>query len=401
MSQDFHQLPERAITLNVFAEGSSEDIAQALAPKGSYTIRRHETLDSLLDAIETDNHAVVVFEATASSDVVQTLAAIANRSADTPGVILGENLPISAVRALLLLRRWDILELPTSIDALSEAIQRVSAMPAMSEPDTQVAKQGKCWAFVSPIGGGGATLVSVETAYQLSQSGDGSRTCLIDLNFFDGSCANYLNCDPNLSLPALETSPDRIDATLLKALTTTHRCGLDLIAAPRTTDMNAFPSRETTLRMVEVACEVYDHVIIDMPRWPMTWTKDIVLGADETLLISELSVPALKAARDWILDFDSDAVPGMSRVKTVLNRKQKSLFGSNVTIEQAEKAIQQRVFSAVHSDWASALAAVNLGQPVSMAKPNSTISKDVASLVQLLNDPKQTADQTRADKRVA
>jgi pilus assembly protein CpaE len=165
--------------------------------------------------------------------------------------------------------------------------------------------------------------------------------------------------------------------------------------------MNAFPSRETTLRMVEVACEVYDHVIIDMPRWPMTWTKDIVLGADETLLISELSVPALKAARDWILDFDSDAVPGMSRVKTVLNRKQKSLFGSNVTIEQAEKAIQQRVFSAVHSDWASALAAVNLGQPVSMAKPNSTISKDVASLVQLLNDPKQTADQTRADKRVA
>lgn len=388
-------------TLNVFAEGSSEDIAQALAPKGDYQIVRHDTLDSLLDSIEADENAVVVFEATASTDVVQTLAAIAERSADTPGVILGENLPISAVRALLLLRRWDILELPTSIDALSDAIQRVSAMPAMAAPEPVEAKQGKCWAFVSPIGGGGATLVSVETAYQLAQSDSAETTCLIDMNFFDGGCANYLNCEPNLSLSALATSPDRIDAVLLKALTTSHRSGVDLIAAPRTPDLSTFPSREAALRMVEVACDVYDHVILDLPRWPMPWTKDIVLGADETLLISELTVPALKAARDWILDFDSDAVPGMSRVKTVLNRKQKSLFGSNVTIEQAEKAIQQRVFSAIHSDWASALAAVNLGQPVSMAKPNSTISKDVATLLQLLAEPQQARASKRQDKRVA
>lgn len=387
--------------LNVFTETPGTELVQSLSQNPSYRVEVHATLESLIAAISKDQNAVVIFEAGTSSDIVRALSLIGDKSTDTPGIIIGDNLPISAVRSLLLLHRWDILELPVSLDALDQAISRVSVIPANNTDTAASNKQGKCWAFTSPVGGGGSTLLAVETAYQLSQSASKPRTCIIDMNFFDGSSAQYLNCEPNLTLSALATDPQRIDAVLLNALTTRHDSGVELLAAPRTADPAEFPTRTAVLRVLDVACEVYDHVIVDIPRWPMPWTKDVVEGADETLLISELTVPALNAARDWILDFDNDALPGMTRIKTILNRKQKSMFGGGVTSEQAEKAIQQRVFGSVRSDWASAVAAVNLGEPVSVAKPNSVIAKDVAVLIDGLIKPARASKPKSKNRRAA
>ncbi len=390
--------PQRQLVLNILAESAGSDLAQALSQNANFKPVAHPSLEKLIEAIKADPSGVVVFEASGAVDAVKVLALIRETSTKVPGIVLGNNLPINAVRSLLALNRWDILELPTSFDVLRETILRVGAQPETDAPAVVPAKQGKCWAFTSPVGGGGATFLAVETAYQLSQAEDKPRVCLIDMNFFDGSCAQYLNCEPNLTLSALATSPDRIDTVLLKALTTTHKAGLDLLAAPRTADPDAFPSRHAVLRCLEVACENYDYVIVDMPRWPMPWTKDIVEGADETLLISELTVPALNAARDWIIDFDADVLPGTTRIKPVLNRRQKSLFSSSVSIEQAGKAIQQKVFGSVHSDWPAAMAAVNLGQPASVAKPNSIITKDVAAMIDTLR-PSTGRAQVPSNKR--
>ena len=387
--------------LNVYTETPETELVQALSQNPIYRVQAHATLESLIAAISVDKSAVVIFEAGTSTDIVRALSLIGDESTDTPGIIIGDNLPISAVRSLLLLHRWDIMEFPVSLDALDQAISRVSAIPANASNPATSNKQGKCWVYTSPVGGGGATLLAVETAFQLSQSADKPRICIIDMNFFDGSCAQYLNCEPNLTLTALTTDPQRIDAVLLNALTTRHETGVELLAAPRTADPAEFPSQTAILRVLDVACEIYDHVIVDMPRWPMPWTRDIIEGADETFLISELTVPALNAARDWILDFDSDALTGMTRIKTVLNRKQKTMFGGGVTVEQAEKAIKQRVFGAVHSDWASAIAAVNLGEPVSLAKPNSIIVKDVTALISGLIKPATIVNGKSKKKRAA
>ena len=402
MATEHASPPVEQLTLNILAEAAGNDLAQALAQKPNFRPVAHPTLESLVKAITAQPNSVVIFEASGSVDVVKALSMIRETSTQVPGVMLGNDLPVSAVKSLLALNRWDILELPTSFDSLCETIGRVATKPGSITEKAAPAKQGKCWAFTSPVGGGGATFLAVETAFQLSQSEEKPRTCLIDMNFFDGSCAQYLNCESNLTLSALDTTPDRIDAVLLNALTTRHKSGVELIAAPRTSDPDAFPSRAAVLRCLEIACEVYDYVIVDMPRWPMPWTMDIVSGADETLLISELTVPALNAARDWIIDFDNEVLPGTTCIKPVLNRRQKSLFGSSVSIEQAEKAIQQPVFGSVHSDWPAAMAAVNLGQPVSLAKPNSVIVKDVAAMIASLQQPNASAlGSISSKKRVA
>ena len=81
---------------------------------------------------------------------------------------------------------------------------------------------------------------------------------------------------------------------------------------PRPRDPDAFDtvSREAVLRVLEVACESYDWVVLDMPRHRRAWTLEVLPGCDEVLVISELTVPALIAARSLSDEIEAGAGPG-------------------------------------------------------------------------------------------
>ena len=105
--------------------------------------------------------------------------------------------------------------------------------------------------------------------------------------------------------------------------------------------------------------------------------------------MTELSVPALNASRQWVEQFASD--PGFPSIRAVLNRRQKGMFGAKVTEEQARAALEMEVFTSIRSDWPTALSAVNLGQPVSDMKPGSPIPKDIGDLISKLRHDKDSA----------
>ena len=171
-------------------------------------------------------------------------------------------------------------------------------------------------------------------------------------------------------------------------MTTHHPFGFDLLAMPRWSEMETPPSRDVILQCLNVACETYDFVIVDSPRWPTEWSSDMFLGSDEVILVTELSVPALNASRQWVEQFASD--PEFPSIRAVLNRRQKGMFGAKVTEEQARAALEMEVFASIRSDWPTALSAVNLGQPVSDMKPGSPIPKDIGDLISKLRHDKDS-----------
>ena len=111
-----------------------------------------------------------------------------------------------------------------------------------------------------------------------------AAVCLVDLNLADGAAAAYLGAAPTTRLADFGNAADRIDAAMLQAFVTPVSKGLDLMAGVR--DPNAFDTvgREAVLRMLEVACEVYDWVILDVPRHRRSWTLEALAGCDEVLV---------------------------------------------------------------------------------------------------------------------
>jgi pilus assembly protein CpaE len=170
---------------------------------------------------------------------------------------------------------------------------------------------------------------------------------------------------------------------MLQAFVTPVTGQLDLLAANR--DPTAFDTvpREAILRMLEIACDSYDWVILDVPRHRRSWTLPALGGCDEVMVVSELTVPALLAARSLSDEIQRDVGTAL-RPKIVLNRLAARMFGPAPSMAEAEKALQRKAEAGISSDWEAAAASVNLGGPIATHRPKSKIVKDVQTLVDRL-----------------
>ncbi|MGZ3378610.1 MAG: AAA family ATPase [Phenylobacterium sp.] len=306
-----------------------------------------------------------------------------------PVLLVGSHLPTAVVRNLLRLERSDVLEAPYTPEAVAHAIEGLmaaklvaAAPPAPAIP--QAAEVARCWAVIGAVGGSGATTLAIEIANQLcARQAKEKSVCLIDLCLADGSTGPYLGASPTLRLPDLAAAADKLDAAMLQAFVTPVTKHLDLLAAPRDPQGFDIAPREAILRMLEVACESYDWVILDMPRHRRPWSLEVLGGCDEMLVISELTVPALLAARSLSDEIERDLGSGQ-KPKIVLNRLASRMFGPAPSMAEAERALQRKAEGGISSDWEAAAASVNLGGPIATHRPKSKIVKDVQQLVDRL-----------------
>ncbi|HEX8231775.1 MAG TPA: hypothetical protein VF559_00310 [Caulobacteraceae bacterium] len=300
------------------------------------------------------------------------------RQARQPAVLLhGAHLPAQLVRALFRLERSDVLESPV---ATADLLRAASALLGNLEPQAPP-RTSHCWSVLSAAGGAGATTVAIETATLLADGvGKSQRVALVDLNLADGAAAAYLGVSGNTHLTEAGGAPDRIDAALLDAFAVKIDDCFDLFAAPRDPEAFARVTPEAVLRLMEVVCETYDWVVVDLPRLRQPWTLDVLSGSDEVVVVSELTVPALLSARALAEEIE-DALGEGRRARLVVNRLASRMFGPAPSVAEAEKALQRKVDGGITSDWEAAACSVNLGGAISHHRPKSKIVKDVEMLI--------------------
>lgn len=319
--------------------------------------------------------------------------------APPPVLMLGERLPTVVVRNLLRLERSDVLDAPFTAEHITVAIAGLMAQaePAAAPATPVAAGASRCWAVVGAVGGSGATTIAVEIATALcARQAKDKSVCLIDLNFADGSAAAYLGATPSMRLGELAAAADRIDAAMLQAFVTPVTRQLDLLAGQRDPAAFDIVSREAILRLLDVACETYDWVILDVPRHRRPWTLDALSGSDEVLVVSELTVPALIAARSLSDEIETAMGTG-SKPRILLNRVASRMFGPAPSLAEAERALQRKAEAGIASDWEAAAASVNLGGPIAQHRPKSKIVKDVQVLAdRLANEPARRSASQKA-----
>jgi pilus assembly protein CpaE len=368
----------------VLLVGPGLGVAVGEALKGAAT--ESAGLDRLPKALASSYDMVLIdsdaWEAQALAAALQTLSE-AGRAA--PVLLVGERLPTTVVRNLLRLERSDVLEAPFTADQIAMAatalLASVAAEPTPAAPPVQ---GSRCWAVTGAVGGSGATTIAIEIATTLAaRAGREKSVCLIDLNLVDGSCAAYLGAQPAMRLGDFARQPERIDAAILQAFVTPVSKQLDLLASARAPDGFEIAGRDAVLRLLEVACEAYEWVILDIPRHRRPWTIEALSGSDEVLVISELTVPALIAARSLAEEMEASLLAG-PKPRIVLNRLASRMFGPAPSMGEAERALQRKAEAGISSDWEAAAAAANLGGPIAQHRPKSKIVKDVQQLVERL-----------------
>ena len=326
-------------------------------------------------------------ESAAPNVLAAEIEELARRVPQPAVVLAGTQLSAVLVRAVLRLERSDVLDGRASSEDLSRIGFGLTASGAVAERTGS-----RCWSVLSAVGGAGATTVAIEVAALAASRGQ--KTCIVDLNLADGAAAAYLGAPSNMLLNEASGSPERIDAALLQAFAVQAAGDIDLLACPRDPQAFSRVSAEAVCRVLEVACATYDFVLVDLPRLRQPWTLDVISGSDELLIVSELTVPALLAARALASEIRMDLPDTTPRL--VLNRLASRMLGPAPSLAEAEKALQRKADGGITSDWEAAAASVNLGGPIRQHRPRSKIVRDVTKLVDSLIEEAAAAADPKA-----
>src|SRR2546421_2455571 len=158
------------------------------------------------------------------------------------------------------MRVADFLVKPVPPVELVRTCARVAKSAAQQETT-----EAEILTFLPAVGGAGVTTLAVQSAMMLLNSGQRgkSSTCLVDLDFQQGSCAHYLDLEPRLDLDEIEPRPERLDRQLLEVMLSHHASGLAVISAPnRPAEMRSFDP-EVVTQLLDLVSVRFDYVVLD------------------------------------------------------------------------------------------------------------------------------------------
>lgn len=291
----------------------------------------------------------------------------------------------------------------------SDAINHVSDLPNFDSEQTNrvktqsdeimatVAPTGldaaRIFAFVGATGGVGTTSIATQLAHELAMMASSQKisrrrpvdptVCLIDLDFESGACAHHLDLLPSLTLEDLSGPPEQIDKAFTQALISTHESGISLLAAPNIIGANARVNPQTVMAMLDAAAELYETVIIDLPRYFQPWTLSVMRAVDVLGLTCELTIPSLHAARQSLEKLS--AVPhGDINTNIILSKFERRSFKNTLRLSDAERALGQPISVTLCLDPDTTREALNCGEPAGVIRPDSRFVKDVRKLAETL-----------------
>ena len=312
------------------------------------------------------------------SDEIAALQNLARRLAGSvPILVVTQGFSESVARQLIQLRIADFLVKPVDPVELMRACARVAKGSA---PDS--ATEAEIYTFLPASGGVGVTTLAIETAMLLMRRaprGNGS-TCLVDLDFQHGACADYLDIEPRLDVGEIEPRPERLDGQLLEVMLSQHGSGLSVVAAPnRSFEMRSFDPDVVT-RLLDMVSSRFDHVVIDMPRTWFAWTDSVLLGSNRLFLVTEMNVPGLRHAKQLISAI-GERLKGGPRPQVIVNRFEQQLFGPGLRRGDIEQALGATLGGTIPNNYRLAREAIDRGVPLEEVKPGNNISAALKKIV--------------------
>ncbi|MBN9493167.1 hypothetical protein J0H33_07460, partial [bacterium] len=251
-----------------------------------------KSVTELRGEIETSEcGAAIVDMDVASLEQIESLQRVVRRlEGRAPVVVVTQEFNAAVVRILVQLQVADFLVKPiTTADLVRSCIR------ALQGPGRQDNAESQVYTFMPAAGGVGTTTLAVQTAFQLHRSVTrAASTCVVDLNFQQGACAEYLDLEPRFDINEIENQPERLDRQLLDVMLSRHESGLCVLAAPTDpADMRSF-NTDVVVRMLDLVSAYFDNVVIDMPRTWFPWTETVLLGSNRLYIVSEMTVPCLR-----------------------------------------------------------------------------------------------------------
>jgi pilus assembly protein CpaE len=321
--------------------------------------------------------AAIVDMDVSSLEQIESLQRVVRRlEGRAPVVVVTQKFDAAVVRILVQLQVADFLVKPiTTADLVRSCIR------ALQGPGRQDNAESQVYTFMPAAGGVGTTTLAVQTAFQLHRSVTrAASTCVVDLNFQQGACAEYLDLEPRFDINEIENQPERLDRQLLDVMLSRHESGLCVLAAPTDpAEMRSF-NTDVVVRMLDLVSAYFDNVVIDMPRTWFPWTETVLLGSNKLYIVSEMTVPCLRHTQRLIKAIE-DRTAKEVKPSVIVNRFEQKKSGSGVTPSDVEELLGDHFVGGISNNYRLVREAVDRGIPLHALDPEANVLQDLKRII--------------------
>ena len=236
---------------------------------------------------------VIILETEGGSDILAGLDDLAGVcDPGTRVVVIGTNHDTAPYRELV---RRGVSDYVIGPVATLDVVRSICSLFSASE----AIAVGRIIAVVGAKGGVGASTVAHNVAWAIARDLS-LDSVVIDLDLAFGTAGLDYNKDPLQGIANAIFSADRPDTSFVDRLLAKCTDNLSLLAAPASLDRvydlgaDAFDAIFDTLRMT-TPC-----IVLDVPHQWSGWTKRVLLGADDILVVAEPDLANLRNTKNML-----------------------------------------------------------------------------------------------------
>lgn len=292
-------------------------------------------------------------------------------------IVISNNFSPAAARILIQLKVSDFLVKPVQTSDLVRSCNnamKVNTQTAQVEP--------QFLSFLPASGGVGTTSMAIEAASILNQHGlkMGRTTCIVDLNFQHGACAEYLDIEPRFDISEIENAPERLDRQLLDVMLSKHDTGLSVICAPnQPTEMRSFKGA-LVVRLLDLVSAYFDNVVIDLPRTWFPWTETVLTGSDKVFVVADMTVPSIRHSHRLVTAIE-ERLGKQSAPRVIVNRMDFRNNSTGLNAKDVTESLHEYYGGGVPNNYRLVRDAVDRGVTLGEIEPDNNVSNALKSIV--------------------
>src|SRR3984957_12989631 len=223
-------------------------------------------------------------------------------------------------------------------------------------------------------GGVGTTTVALNLAVQLGHI-TGKRIALLEFARPFGQISLMLDFSPRFTLLDTLERVNRLDVALLASMLTRHKSGIEILvghlhAAIRAEQRQSI-TIEALLRVLELACEAFDLVVVDLGFVNAAEWASILKTADALLLVAEPTELAMGMLKRYLDAVDSSGID-RARFRIVINR---ALRSDEESAAAPDNNLKQSFFARLPNDFRQVSEAVTLGIPLLTSSKSTLVGR--------------------------
>lgn len=269
-------------------------------------------------------------------DVAQLGEVIASAKAHGVKVVLiAEDVTPASLHQLLRQGADEFIPYPLPEGELSAAVERLRTPPPA--PVAQMAADGSAEgvklkgggdgvliAVQGIAGGAGATTLAVNLAYELATAGKDKhpRVCLIDLGLQFGSVSTYLDLPRKEAVFELLSDIDSMDGDSFGQALASFEDKLQVFTSPSDILPLDMIGPAEVQKILDVARDYFDYVVVDMPNTIVQWTETVLNEAQIYFAVVELDMRSAQNTLRLKRGLQSEDLP-FDKIRFALNRAPK------------------------------------------------------------------------------